>query len=81
MALGTLLVHLVTFLIYELQLLSINSFRKIRQDLGLERSRRQNNTVESIREEVQALRELFPLAGAREMTSLLFHERNLSVER
>lgn len=47
----------------------------------MERSRRQKNTLESIREDVQALRELFPLAGAREMTSLLFHERNMSVER
>ena len=60
---------------------SINSFRKIRQDLGLERPRRQNHTLASIREHVQALRVLFPLAGAKEMVSLLFHEQNLSVER
>jgi hypothetical protein len=64
-----------------LLLCSINSFRKIRQNLGLERPRRNKNTLESIREHVQALRELFPLAGAVEMVSLLFHERDLAVER
>ena len=68
------------FIIYLLHC-SINSFRKIRQDLGLERPRRQNHTLESICEHVQALRVLFPLAGAKEMVSLLFHEQNLSVER
>ena len=64
-----------------LHCVSINSFRKIRQELGLERPRRQKHTLESIREHVQALRELFPLAGAQEMVSLLFHERDMSVER
>jgi hypothetical protein len=53
----------------------------MRQDLGLERPRRQKHTLESIREHIQALRELFPLAGAKEMVSLLFHERDLPVER
>ena len=62
-------------------LFRINSFRKIRQELGLERPRRQKNTLESIREHVQELRALFPLAGAKEMVSLLFHERDLPVER
>jgi len=69
------------FLNYLLHCTSINSFRKIRQDLGLERPRRKKNTLESIREHVQALRELFPLAGAKEMISLLFHERDMLVER
>lgn len=62
-------------------LFRINSFRKIRQELGLERPRRQKNTLESIREHVQEFRALFPLAGAKEMVSLLFHERDLPVER
>lgn len=47
----------------------------------MERPRRKKHTLESIREHVQALRELFPLAGAVEMVSLLFHERDLLVER
>ena len=68
------------FLNYLLQR-SINSFRKIRQDLGLERPRRKKDTLESIREHVQALRELFPLAGAKEMVSLLFHEHDMLVKR
>lgn len=59
----------------------INSLRKIRQDLGLERPRRQKHTLESIHDHVQELRALFPLAGAKEMVSLLFHEKDLPVER
>jgi hypothetical protein len=80
MGLGTLFIQFAVFLTY-LWLFRINSFRKIRQDLGLERPRRQKHTLESIHEHVQALRELFPLAGAKEMVSLLFHERDLPVER
>ena len=47
----------------------------------MERPRQKKHTLESIREHVQALRALFPLAGAKEMVSLLFHERDQSVER
>ncbi|KAF8169351.1 hypothetical protein BJ912DRAFT_1025640 [Pholiota molesta] len=61
--------------------LGLNSFRKIRQNIGLERARRQKHTLETIREAVQGLRQLFPLAGAREMTTLLFHERDMCVPR
>ncbi|EDQ99277.1 uncharacterized protein LACBIDRAFT_316760 [Laccaria bicolor S238N-H82] len=61
--------------------LGINSFCKIRWNLGVEWSRRQNHTVESIHEDVQAIRRLYPLAGAREMKSILFHDRDMDVER
>ena len=60
---------------------SINSFRKIHHNLGLERPRWQNHTLESICEHVQALRVLFSLAVVKEMVSLLFHEQNLSIEQ
>jgi len=72
----TLLFRLTPFYLFR-----INSFRKMRQQMGLERARRQKHTVQSIHEEVQALRAQFPLAGAREMVSLLFHEKEMSVPR
>ena len=59
----------------------LTSFRKMRKQMNLERSRTQNHTLESIREAMQGLRMRFPVAGAREMTSLLFHERDMSVPR
>jgi hypothetical protein len=49
--------------------------------MGLFRSRKQGHTLESISEAMVALRERFPKAGAREMTTLLFFEKNLSVPR
>jgi len=49
--------------------------------MGLLRTRQQGHTVESIRQAMVELRERFPLAGAREMSSLLFHERDMSVSR
>ena len=59
----------------------INSFRAMREKMGLFRSRKQGHTLESIRDAMVALRERFPKAGAREMTNLLFFENNLSVSR
>jgi len=47
--------------------------------MGLLRTRQQGHTVESIHQAMIELRERFPLAGAREMSSLLFHERDMSV--
>jgi len=49
--------------------------------MGLLRTRQQGHTVESIHQAMIELRERFPLAGAREMSSLLFHERDMSVSR
>ena len=62
-------------------LISINTFREMRKEMGLERARTQKHTVESIHEFVSELRVLHPLAGAREMSSLLFHEHGMSVPR
>jgi hypothetical protein len=59
----------------------LTKFRQIRVDMGLERSRRQGHTIETIREAVTELQEMFPHAGAREMISLLFHEKNMSVAK
>lgn len=53
----------------------------MRREMGLERPRRQKHTLESILEAVQGLRKLFPLGGAREMMSLLFHEFEMCVPR
>jgi hypothetical protein len=49
--------------------------------MGLERSRRQSHTIETIRDAVVELRQMYPHAGTREMISLLFHEKNMSVAK
>lgn len=49
--------------------------------MGLERTRKQGHTVETIRDAMLALRDTYPNAGAREMVSLLYHEREMSVAR
>jgi hypothetical protein len=49
--------------------------------MGLQRTRQQNHTIESIRDAMTDLREAYPNAGAREMVSLLFHEKDMSVSR
>lgn len=53
----------------------------MRKKLGLERTRQQGHTLETIYEPMLALRKQYPKAGARDMTSLLFHEKGLSVSR
>lgn len=57
------------------------SFRAIRKRMGLLRTRQQGHAVDSICEAMVELRECFPHAGARDMVSILFHERNMSVSR
>ncbi len=49
--------------------------------MGLLSTRQQGHTVETIRDSVVALRKRFPKAGARDMTSLLFHEMGMKVSR
>ncbi|KAG1732296.1 hypothetical protein EDB19DRAFT_2005534 [Suillus lakei] len=56
-------------------------FLEIRQAMGLHRTRQQAHTVESIRNAMIELRAIYPNAGAREMASLLFHEKDMSVAR
>ncbi|KAG2114046.1 hypothetical protein BD769DRAFT_1630045 [Suillus cothurnatus] len=56
-------------------------FLKIRQAMGLHRTCQQAHTVESIRNAMVELRAIYPNAGAREMASLLFHEKDMSVAR
>jgi hypothetical protein len=56
-------------------------FVQIRVGMGLLRTRQQSHTVESIRDAMIDLREMYPNAGAREMVSLLFHEQAMSVSR
>jgi hypothetical protein len=76
-------VHLtyVDNLIYISLSFRMTSFRKIREGMGLYRTRQQGLTVEDIRQHVLTLRPKYPQAGIREMISLLFHEKGLSVSR
>jgi hypothetical protein len=59
----------------------LTKFVKIRIGMGLLRTRQQRHSVESIREAMIDLREMYPNAGAQEMVSLLFHEHAMSVSR
>ncbi|KAF8076875.1 hypothetical protein FPV67DRAFT_1559232 [Lyophyllum atratum] len=62
--------------------LGIVSFRRLRRDrLGLERTRQQKHTLQSIREPMLSLRHQYPKAGAIDMKGLLFHEKGMSVSR
>ncbi|KAG2080493.1 hypothetical protein BD769DRAFT_1684951 [Suillus cothurnatus] len=61
--------------------IGITKFKEIRNAMGLQRTRQQNHTIESIHDAMTDLREAYPNAGAREMVSLLFHEKNMSVSR
>ncbi|KAG1782583.1 hypothetical protein EV702DRAFT_1065370 [Suillus placidus] len=61
--------------------IGLTKFRQIRVDMGLERSRRQGHTIETIHEAVAELRKMYPHAGTQEMISLLFHEKSMSVAR
>ncbi|KAG1719695.1 hypothetical protein EDB19DRAFT_1836499 [Suillus lakei] len=56
-------------------------FLEIRQAMGLHRTRQQAHTVESICNAMIELCAIYPNAGAREMASLLFHEKDMSVAR
>lgn len=53
----------------------------MRRKMGLERTRSQKHNLETIQIPIIELRKKYPMAGAREMTSLLFHEKGMSVSR
>ena len=53
----------------------------MRKKLGLERARSQKHTVETIRPTMTELRKKWPLAGAREMKTILHREKGMSVTR
>ncbi|KAF9532557.1 hypothetical protein CPB83DRAFT_867411 [Crepidotus variabilis] len=60
--------------------LSYTSFRtKILKDLGLETTRGQGHTVETIDTAMQATRQRFPKAGTRDVIGILFAEHGISV--
>jgi len=61
--------------------ISMTKFREIWKTLGLQRTRQQGHTVETIRDAMINLRAMYPNAGSREMVNLLFHEHNMSVAR
>lgn len=59
----------------------LTRLREIRRGLGLLGSRQQGHTPETIHDAMVELRQIYPNAGAREMISLLFHERGMAVPR
>ncbi|KAG1824248.1 hypothetical protein DFJ58DRAFT_738729 [Suillus subalutaceus] len=61
--------------------LGLTKFLKIREGMGLRRTRQQNHNIETIHDAMTHLRPMYPNAGAREVVSLLFHEWNMSVPR
>ncbi|KAG1906761.1 uncharacterized protein F5891DRAFT_975487 [Suillus fuscotomentosus] len=61
--------------------IGLTKFHQIHVDMGLERSRQQGHTIETIHEAVTELRQMFPHAGTQEMISLLFHEKNMSIAK
>ncbi|KAI6010570.1 hypothetical protein BKA83DRAFT_16275 [Pisolithus microcarpus] len=61
--------------------IGLTKFKEIRKSLGLQRTRQQGHTAESIHAVMLEMRKMYPDAGIREMIGLLFHERNLAVSR
>ncbi|KAJ6466161.1 hypothetical protein C8R47DRAFT_991038 [Mycena vitilis] len=61
--------------------IGLTRLRQMRESMGLIRTRKQGHDVESIREAMLRLRAQYPKAGQREISSLLFHEEQLSVSR
>jgi hypothetical protein len=59
----------------------ITKFKEIRNEMGLLCTRKQNHSIDSIREAMIELRKAYPNAGAREMVILLFHEKEMNVSR
>ncbi|KAG1890172.1 hypothetical protein F4604DRAFT_1876780 [Suillus subluteus] len=55
--------------------------KEICNAMGLQRTRQQNHSIKTICDAMVDLCEAFPNAGAREMVSLLFHEKDMSVSR
>ncbi|KIK81063.1 hypothetical protein PAXRUDRAFT_156975, partial [Paxillus rubicundulus Ve08.2h10] len=61
--------------------IGLTKFVEIHNSLGLHCTRQQAHTPESIHAAMIELQAMYPKAGACEMVSLSFHERNLSVAR
>ncbi|KAG1876492.1 hypothetical protein DFJ58DRAFT_720957 [Suillus subalutaceus] len=61
--------------------IGITKFKEIHNAMGLQCTRQQNHSIETICDAMVDLREAFPNAGAQEMVSLLFHEKDMSVSR
>lgn len=49
--------------------------------MGLQRTRQQGHTIESIHDTMINIRQMYPKAGIREVISLLFHEKSMSISR
>ncbi|KAJ7759725.1 hypothetical protein DFH07DRAFT_918861 [Mycena maculata] len=61
--------------------IGLTRFLEMREAMGLLRTRKQGHDVDSIREAMLRLRAQYPKAGQREISSLLFHEEDMSVSR
>nr|GAT58506.1 predicted protein [Mycena chlorophos] len=61
--------------------MGLTSFIKMREDMGLFRTRKQGHDVESIRPAMIRIRGIYPKAGRKEVSDILFHEENMSVPR
>ncbi|KAG2156878.1 uncharacterized protein EDB93DRAFT_1247067 [Suillus bovinus] len=61
--------------------IGITKFKEICNAMGLQRTQQQNHSIESIRDTMVDLHEVYPNTGVREMVSLLFHEKDMSVSR
>ncbi|KIO00012.1 hypothetical protein M404DRAFT_153726, partial [Pisolithus tinctorius Marx 270] len=61
--------------------IGLTKLRAICVSLGLYGTHQQDHSPESIREAMVELRQTYPNAGTREMISLLFHEKQMSIAR
>ncbi|KAG2135541.1 hypothetical protein BD769DRAFT_1627021 [Suillus cothurnatus] len=61
--------------------IGLTKFIQVCTDMGLLHTRQQGHTVESIRDAMLELHEMYPKAGMREIISLLHHEEGMSVSR
>ncbi|KAG1896154.1 uncharacterized protein F5891DRAFT_1130377 [Suillus fuscotomentosus] len=61
--------------------IGLTTLLKVRKTMGLQRIHQQCHTVETIRDAMLDLCATYPNAGACEMVSLLYHEREMSVAR
>ncbi|KAG1843638.1 hypothetical protein C8R48DRAFT_618652, partial [Suillus tomentosus] len=61
--------------------IGLTKFKEIQNAMGLQCTWKQDHTIKSIRDAMVDLHETFPNASAREMVSLLFHEKDMSVSR
>ncbi|KAI6006422.1 hypothetical protein EDC04DRAFT_2871708 [Pisolithus marmoratus] len=61
--------------------IGLTKLKAIQKSMGLLSTWQQAHTIESIHEAMVQLQETYPMAGAREMVSLLFHEWEMLVSR